>query len=118
MSASNVRKLAPSPIARPASPRAIAAERAVATPGYVAAYRALKIALLVAPIGVAAACGTTRYPGSQVPVTPVPSASTEGSAEPDAQPTPSTTPATTPIAPPTVPPPAAGGKRPTMPETI
>ncbi len=127
MSASSHRKLGPAPLARPArepherserserdarEARPLEGRRAAAVPAYV---MALKLALVLAPLGLAAAggCATTRYAGAAPPVRPEPSASaaTE-SASASASVSASAVPTLEPSA---VPPTAAGGLRPTMP---
>lgn len=115
MSATPSRKTSPAPIARAVVTRPLVGERTSAAPSYVATFRALRAALLLAPLGLAAACGATpaRYAGTPPAVTPEPSSTTPST-------TPSTAPSTTvspPIAPSDTPPPAAGGLRPAMPET-
>lgn len=114
MSATPSRKTSPAPIARAVVTRPLVGERTSAAPSYVATFRALRAALLLAPLGLAAACGATptRYAGTPPAVTPEPS--TTPSTTPSTPPSPTVSP---PIAPSDTPPPAAGGLRPAMPET-
>jgi hypothetical protein len=112
MSTAPTKKRSAAPIARPTEARPLVGERAAPLPAYVAVLRAWKLALVLAPIGVAAACGgaPTRYAGAPPAVQPEPSTSV--STTTTASPPPSAPP---PIAPSTTPPPAAGGLRPTSP---
>lgn len=112
MSTAPGRKRSPIPLARPTEARPLVGERAVSLPAYVSVLRSLKLALVLAPIGVAAACGAapTRYAGAPPAVQPEPSAS--ASSVPTSSSPPSAVPS---IEPSTAPPPAAGGRRPTMP---